>query len=96
MNNENLIIDDGEKTKIVIEHRLGVMKAGRFIWLLIISLSIWGIYSEQYHLILIALSVGWFSMFLLSIHAANKVKELTGMSHSTQAELWSYYKGNLN
>lgn len=81
-----------EEYRLAIEHRLAVMSAGKYIWVMIIGLSLWGIYSGQYHLVLVALVAGWIAMWLLSIHAANKVKKLTGLSHQQQAELWKTFK----
>ena len=84
--------DEGQKAKIAVEHRLAVMKTGKSIWFLIIALSLWGIFSSQYHLILVALISGWVAMWLVSIHAANKVEKLTGLSHEAQAAIWEEFK----
>ena len=81
-----------EEYRIAVEHRLAVMKTGKSIWFLIIALSLWGIFSSQYHLILVALISGWVAMWLVSIHAANKVEKLTGLSHQKQAEIWNTFK----
>jgi len=84
-----------EGYRIAVEHRLAVMNTGKLIWFLIIALSIWGIFSSQYHLILVALISGWVAMWLLSIHAANNVEKLTGLSHQKQAEIWNTFKKGL-
>jgi len=86
------ISEEGLRTKVAVEHRLAVMKAGRLVWLLIIALSGWGIYSAQYYLILVAVVSGFVAMWLLSIQAANKVQKLTGLSHEAQAAIWEQYK----
>ena len=72
MSNDETISEEGQKAKTSIEHRIAVMKAGKFVWLLIIALSVWGIISTQYYLIIVALISGFIAMWLLSIQASNK------------------------
>ena len=84
--------DEGQKAKIAVEHRLAVMKTGKLIWFLIIALSLWGIFSSQYYLILVAIISGWVAMWLVSFQAANEVEKLTGLSHEAQVAIWEEFK----
>jgi len=90
------VSEEGQNAKIAVEYRLAVLKAGKFVWILIIALSGWGIYSKQYHLIAVAIIAGWAAMWLLSYQAANKVEKLTGLSHKAQAAIWEQYKMHMS
>ncbi|MFQ5625983.1 MAG: hypothetical protein ACE5G3_06315 [Gammaproteobacteria bacterium] len=85
-------IEVPDSHRVAIAHRIAVMKAGRFVWLLIIGLSVYGIWSSQWYLIAVAIISGLLAMAFLSFQAANKVKKLTGLSHAKQAEIWEQYK----
>jgi uncharacterized membrane protein len=84
--------DISEKYQIAIAHRLAVKKSRKFLWLLIIAFSLYGIYSEKWYLILVAIIAGWISICLVSVRTANKVERLTGLSYSEQASIWYKYR----
>ena len=85
-------IEIPESHRVAIEHRLAVMKVGRFTGLLIIVASLYGAFTQQWYLIAIALVSGIAVMTLVSIQSANGVKKLTGLSHTEQAAIWKQYK----
>jgi hypothetical protein len=81
-----------ESHQTSLTHRLAVMKAGRFVWLLIISTSVYAAWSGEWYLIAVAIVSGLIAMALLSIHSANKVKKITGLSQTEQAAIWEQHK----
>ena len=91
----SVLTPSNENEQVAIEHRLAVMKIGRTIWIMIVALVVWGVYSSKYFLILVAPIAGWAAMLVISIQAANKVKKLTGLSHFEQTALWTLYKVNI-
>lgn len=84
--------DISEKYQIAIAHRLAVKKSRKFLCFLIIAVSLYGIYSDQLYLILVAIVSGWISICLVSVKTVNKVERLTGLSYREQASIWHKYK----
>jgi hypothetical protein len=97
MNDSSLHIRESDKLEIpeshqiALAHRIAVIKAGRFVLLLIICTSVYGAWSSQWYLIAVGIVSGLPVMVLVSFQSASKVKKLTGLSQAEQVAIWELY-----
>lgn len=82
-----------KKVYTAVAHRLMLMSALRKVLLIGFMLFLLLAYlNNNWWLIPIAVIAAFVTSTLMSIYATSKVKQITGLSHQTQAMLWEHYK----
>jgi len=92
---KNIEIKDNESYKIVWESRRGVVAVNRLLVLLSLIISPIVVYLWGWLLMPVVLVFCYIFSIINSVRAANKVKNIHGLSHSEQEGIWNKIKSSI-
>ena len=83
-----------EQHKIVVEHRNKVITMNQILLFSSISVALIFIFKGYWFSVLLVFATGYILSIIYSVIVSNRVKNITGLSHAEQAEIWSKIKAD--
>jgi hypothetical protein len=83
-----------EQQTIVAESRNRVIIMNRILIFTVISVALIFMSNEDWFSVLLVFVIGYILSVINSIRASNRVKNIIGISHAEQAEIWSKLKAD--
>ena len=83
-----------EQHKIVVEHRNKVITMNQILLFSSISVALIFIFKGYWFSVLLVFATGYVLSIIYSVIVSNRVKNITGLSHAEQAEIWSKIKAD--
>ena len=83
-----------EQHKIVVEHRNKVITMNQILLFSSISVALIFIFKGYWFSVLLVFATGYILSIIYSVIVSNRIKNITGLSHAEQAEIWSKIKAD--
>ena len=83
-----------EQHKIVVEHRNKVITMNQILLFSSVSVALIFIFKGYWFSVLLVFATGYVLSIIYSVIVSNRVKNITGLSHAEQAEIWSKIKAD--
>ncbi len=83
-----------EQHTIIVKYRNGVITMNRIILFASIPIALVFIFKGNCFSVLLVFAIGYILSIINSARASYRVKNITGLSHAEQAEIWSKLKAD--